>query len=190
MKFLFWPSHFWYSCREGKYSFFQQDQTSLAISWILRQSIYKYIRLGKFFWWWWNYLWLCGQDAHRWRVLWTCWIIDNFYCQQHVIRNAYAIIVNKKSTSKHCPCVFKSDPRISLAERICRFHITCQRRVPVPSNPVITLFLQERLNFPAMHLHKCFLQISLTTNIITFIVWLDWSDIWFLTVQSNSKELE
>ena len=63
------------------------------------------------------------------------------------------IIVNKDSSSKHSTCVFKIYPRMALAERIWLTHMTCQRRVLVSYNPLTTLFLQERLNFPAIHLH-------------------------------------
>ena len=43
LKFLFLPSHFWHSCRDCRYSFFQQDKSSLAMSWICCQRFLQYI---------------------------------------------------------------------------------------------------------------------------------------------------
>ena len=61
LKFLFLPSHIWSSCKDCRYSFFQQDQNLLAICWI--QFVWFstiYIRFEKHFWQWWNYLWFHG----------------------------------------------------------------------------------------------------------------------------------
>ena len=44
LKFVFLPSHFWHFCKDCiRYSFFQQDQNSLAMCWICHQCFLVYI---------------------------------------------------------------------------------------------------------------------------------------------------
>ena len=43
LKFLLLPPHFWRSCKDWRYSFFQRDQNSLAMCWIRRQRSLLYI---------------------------------------------------------------------------------------------------------------------------------------------------
>ena len=125
-------------------------------------------------------LWLGSSQVTRdvdlldhWELLQSGdWIQNAFYfchySQQRLIIQAFPMCFQKWSQNGSCW------PNLSFPNST---HMTCQRRVLVPFNLVTTLFLQERLIFPVIHLRICFPQFSFSTNEITSNIWEDWSDI-------------
>ena len=129
MKFLLLPCHFWHSCKDCWYSFFQRDQNSLAMCWIRRQYFLLYISglenspSG-------------GETTFHFMVrIFTgdkgCRLAGSLRTStirglEFKMCSTSVITVNKDSSSRHSPCVFLPNST----------HMTCQRRVLMPSNPV------------------------------------------------------
>ena len=163
-----------------QYSFFQQDQNSLAMCQTLRQCFLLYISglvnspgggettfdfMVRIF---------MGDKGCRLVGSWVRGL-------EFKMPSTSVITVNKDLSFRHSPCIFESYPRIALAERICRSQtppiwlakgrFLCHL---IHSPPCSS---RKKLNFPVIHLHIGFIQFLFSTNEITSIVWVDWSDI-------------
>ena len=123
LKFFLLPSRFWCSCKDCRYFFFKQNQKSLAMSWIPCQPFLLYISglensPGS------------GETTFYFMVRMLtgdkgCRLVGSIRTStvrglRFKMPSTSVIIVNKDSLSRYSPCVFKSDPRMDLAERICR----------------------------------------------------------------------
>ena len=122
LKFLLLSSHFWRSCKDCRYSFFQRDQNSLAMCWIRPQRFLLYISGlenspggGKT-----NFDFMVriftGDKGCKLVVSLRTSTVRTL---EFKMPSTYVITVNKDSLSRHSLCVFKSDPRMAVAEQIC-----------------------------------------------------------------------
>ena len=123
LKFFLLSSHFWRSCKDCRYSFFQRDQNSLAMCWMRAQHFILYISglenspsggetnfdfMVRIF--------TCDKGCRLVASLRTSTVRS----LKFKMPSTSVITVNKGSLSRHSLCVFKSDPGMALAEQICR----------------------------------------------------------------------
>ena len=123
LKFFLLPSHFWCSCKDCRYYFFQRDQNALAMCWIRRQRFILYISGLE------NFPGSAETTFYFMVRMLTgdkgCRLVGSI--RTSTVRglgfkmpSTSVIVFNKDSLPKYSPCVFQSDPRMALAERICR----------------------------------------------------------------------